>query len=86
MENRWHSVNWDFNISGYSVVNYKKLVCIVVFSMEAMKRCGITLATPKQINSYLSYPGTLGAISGISLLEILQLATDTAITTPNYRY
>ena len=33
-------------VASYSVVNYKKLVCIVVFCREAMKRCGITLATP----------------------------------------
>ena len=33
-------------VASYSVVNYKKPVYIVVFCREAMKRCGITLATP----------------------------------------
>ena len=32
--------------ASYSVVNYKKPVCMLVFCREAMKRCGITLATP----------------------------------------
>ena len=32
--------------ASYSVVNYKKPVYIVVFCREAMRRCGITLATP----------------------------------------
>ena len=43
-----------------------------------MKRCGITLATPIGdkfiVYLYLSYPGTLGSISGISPLETLQHA------------
>ena len=37
-------LSWQF--ASYSVVNYKKPVCIFVFCREAMKRCGITLATP----------------------------------------
>ena len=67
-----------------------KPVYIVVFCREAMKRCGITLATPCRdkfiVHPYLSYPGTLGPISGISPLETLQHAPATPITTPNCTY
>ena len=61
----------------------------VVFCREAMERRGSCLPHPKEINScyiLISYPGTLGPISGISPLETLQHATATPITTPNYRY
>ena len=37
-------LSWQF--ASYSVVNYNKLVYIVVFCREALNRCGITLATP----------------------------------------
>ena len=46
----------------------------VVFGREAMKRCGITLATPSQYIPYLSFLGTLGPVSGKSPY-ILQPAT-----------
>ena len=31
------------SLLAYSVVNYKKPVCIVVFFREAMKRCGMEI-------------------------------------------
>ena len=49
LEELVHSIPSDIDVYvmyDYSVVTYKKPVYIVVFCMEAMKRCGITLATP----------------------------------------
>ena len=37
-------LSWSF--ASYSVVNYNKVVYIVMFCRETLNRCGITLATP----------------------------------------
>ena len=55
-------LSWWF--ASYSVVNYKKLVCIVVFCREEVWHH--TLHTLKMVHPFLSYPGTLGSISGKS--------------------
>ena len=77
-------------LASYSVVNYKKPVCTVVFCGEA-KRRGITLPHPTDykftVHPYFSYPGTLGPSVGNFRMYRKHYSMPqpaTPITTPNY--